>query len=1295
VTSWLARLGRFVLWILVTVMVLMALTVTALRVSLPRLDNYQSEIETWVAQTTGVPFNIGNVKGYWRNTHPSISLQNLEVQNISDKNVTFVVEEVQLQVDLIQSILTLSPQIASLNVNGLYLDISQIKLIDSDPSNEQSQGDSNSTLLSQLDDLFLRQLADFNLQNATVIYQTFQGDVRTLDFDQLKWRNRESRHQLEGNVSLIGSNINSLEIKADFEDNGSLFDITGDFYAQARNISITPWLTKFLEDETGIEGGQVSFNSWFSVDKSQPIDGYIELLPSELTWTEDESHLLLIEKGFFKLFPIKEGHTKKSDAWKVSGHSIMVRTDEVEWPSLDLVFQREQGHWIANISQLDIKSLRPLVHLLPSSSVASDWLNRLQPTGLIEDIRVAHSSDTGSLSYSASLSSGGMKQWELLPEVHELSADIAGTGSIMAANVTLIDDVLPYGDVFQAPLKIKQGDVDIVWQSDEKGWRLWSDKVTAATPDLQVLGEFMLDFPNQGSPFLSFYAEADAFNVGETWRYLPTLALGQDLTDYLSTAIQGGEAKTAQIMWYGELGQFPYRDNNGVFQAKVGLENAQFSFDTRWPSIKDMQLSLLFENESMYMDSRYAKLMDVEAERVSGEIAYLGPGGFVEVMAKATAKGRTVRDYMMATPLVDSVGAALTAIQVNGNVKSEFQLKIPFDSSQEPRAWGYAELSNNFIEIQSPPIQLEKAHGRITFDNDVIKASGLSANLLSQPIAIDFKGESLGSNYAVDIDLLGDWDLPPLAPYVGDKWINRVQGHAPWSMDVDLQLNDVGFTYQVDSTASLEFVSSQYPEPLSKALGEKKQVQLQASGNQQTISGRIQMPGVKYQAEIDITGDKPVLFATNLLVGAGGFKVSPVVGHNLVIRNKSFNLDDWLEFSAEKVTAKTESKLSAMKTPEIPAPQKIAIKTDVLTFASLDWNQVDFSARKKDLSWVVKVDSAEVKGQAHYLEPYDLTVGLDRLQIFIPELDNEHQDTPVFKADVQRPLVTSFDREFHRLMPNLTLNIKDFWLQGYKVGKVNIDLQRTGNKLNWRNIEFTSGNSKIKANGWWALDGDKSQSDFSMFLKGKNNTELMDRFGISAGIQKAPFEVTSKLQWQGAPWSMQVDTLQGELKAEFGKGIISDVSGAAKLLGMFSLDSIIRRMQLDFSDIFDKGLAFDSITGSGNIKQGVFVTNNIEMDAIAGDMIIKGMADLEKRTVDAEVEFTPDLTSGIPVLTAFAVAPATAAVVFAISKVISPVVDVFTKIRYQVQGPLDDPEVKELSRSKGEYKLPDKQLQGK
>ncbi|MEF1185074.1 AsmA-like C-terminal region-containing protein, partial [Vibrio sinaloensis] len=235
-----------------------------------------------------------------------------------------------------------------------------------------------------------------------------------------------------------------------------------------------------------------------------------------------------------------------------------------------------------------------------------------------------------------------------------------------------------------------------------------------------------------------------------------------------------------------------------------------------------------------------------------------------------------------------------------------------------------------------------------------------------------------------------------------------------------------------------------------------------------------------------------------------------------------------------------------------------------------------------------------------------------------------------------------------------------------------------------------SGTNKAEMSGRWTLDDTRSHTQLNIQISGENNSDVMERFGVSSGIQRAPFDISSNVEWDGAPWSMKVESLQGDVNTRLGKGMISDVSGAARLLGLFSLDSIIRKMQLDFTDVFDNGMAFNSITGSGQIKNGVFLTNDIKMDAVAGEMTIRGLANLNSQTVDAEVNFVPDITSGIPVLTAFAVTPQTALYVLAITTVISPVVEVFTQVNYEVKGPLDSPLVKELSRSKGEFALPEK-----
>ncbi len=676
------------MWLLVSLLIVLALAVTALRILLPQMNRFQAEIQHWLNQNSSVQVAIADVQGYWRNTHPSLSLQTLQAHWPDSNDIQLNAASVEIEFDLLQSLWQRQPVVADLTVNGLVLDLRAIDwlALEQNPNPKQSR---QGRVVKQLDDLLLRQLDDFTLKNSAILYRTFAGDLRQLDIEKLRWQNQGLRHFAEGVVSIAGININSLLVSANFIDHGSLRDVSGDFYVSADKVRVLPWLTRYLKDQTGIQKGQVSLNAWATLEHNQPKDGYVEFKPSELVWQNGEqTHELLLESGIVELKPTEKG-------WQVNAHSLRLRSDDELWPLLDVAMDWQPDEWRLNLSQLNIENLLPLAKLIPESQTLNHWLTTLKPKGTLEDVRIAKGATLESLRYSASLIDGGIAQWELLPQVNALQAQIQGSPSKALIKASMVDDVLPYGEVFQAPLNIRQGAVNLVWQQEQYGWSLWSDKVTVATPDLQALGAFRLDFPDDASPFLSFYAEADLFNAGETWRYLPTLALGRELTDYLSTAIQAGQVNTAKLIWYGALDQFPYRMHNGVFQAWVGLKEAKFAFDTAWPPITDLQLDLLFENDAMYLDSRSATLMEVSAERITGRIPELAELGHIEIEAVASAQqGNAIRNYMMATPLVDSVGAALTTIQVKGPVRSEFQLNIPFHSGAEPRAWGFAELSN-------------------------------------------------------------------------------------------------------------------------------------------------------------------------------------------------------------------------------------------------------------------------------------------------------------------------------------------------------------------------------------------------------------------------------------------------------------------------------------------------------------------------------------------------------------------------------------------------------------------------
>lgn len=1274
---------RSLLCLCVTVLALSAIAISAMRVLLPKINHFEPEIVAWVNQATGVQVQFQQIGGYWDNLHPYISLTGVDVTLPEPKPIHFHASNIDVQLDVFKSLLNWRPIVSDLRIDKLALDIRSIDLNQFTASSQGSSTAKQDPFTQQFDQLLLRQINGFSVNHATINYQSLAGANRTLNVDTLRWRNQGHRHRFQGMVSLADVKLNSLHVNADFVDHGSLASVSGQFYVSANNVSVTPWLSKHLQSETGIRKGEVSFKSWLTLKHSKPISTLVKLEPSVLEWQHQKAHQLAIESGVLSLSPQQSG-------WQVSSHSLKMKTDNTAWPDFQVALNWQPKDWLLNISEINISSVTPLINLFAPSTSTLSVLNKLSPAGSLKDVRLSMAGDLPSLRYSAELKNGSIAQWYLLPTAKHLDATIRGSASKAFISAQLTNETLPYGPVFQAPLKIEDGQVNLVWQKQTDGWSLWSNNIDVVTPDLKVLGEFRLDVPETKSPLLSFYSEASLAHADQTWRYLPRLAMGKELSDYLASAIQGGQVSNAKILWYGRLADFPYSNHSGIFQASVPLQQGKFQFEPSWPAITNLQMDMLFQNDAMYMNSRHATLNGMTASLLRGKVAHLSAEGRLQIHARAQGSGPKVRAYMNATPLSDSVGAALNSLQVQGKVSADFHLDIPLNG-QQPHVWGVAKLRNNKVQVQAPPMDLSSVSGDIAFNDDKVSSKKITATWLTQPVSLSFAGRNQKSVYKVGIDVEGDWQAKPLLPYVGRRWIDPLSGRAPWQAKVDLQLKQSGFNFQAEGSADLKQVTSDYPYPLNKAAGLDEQAKVQVSGNQRTISARLAMQKLKYQTEIDLTKSIPILQSNYLLVGKGNFKPSPVSGNVLDVRSDRLDLDSWLTllFSKDKTASKAAS---PSNTIAIPTPERISLDVKDLQLATLDWHDVSLNAKRKSLAWYMKVRSLEAEGEAHYLDPYDLSVSLQRLQVYVPGLDKQLGGKNLFAAAGKqgKTLISEFDRSFHDYVPNITLLIKDFWFQGYRVGKAKLDLQREGDKLAWKDLSLDSGSSQFDSSGYWSLSKNDSHTHMKFVLKGDNNTDLMQRFGITSGIQKAPFNASATLNWKGAPWSMQIDSLDGSLDSKFGKGVISNVSGAARLLGLFSLDSIIRKMQLDFTGVFDKGMAFNSITGSGKVRDGVFVTNDLKMDAVAGEMTIKGLANLNTQLVDAEVNFVPDITSGIPVLTAFAVTPLTALYVFAVTTVLSPVVEVFTQVNYEVKGPLDHPIVTEISRTKGEYQLPEK-----
>jgi uncharacterized protein YhdP len=95
--------------------------------------------------------------------------------------------------------------------------------------------------------------------------------------------------------------------------------------------------------------------------------------------------------------------------------------------------------------------------------------------------------------------------------------------------------------------------------------------------------------------------------------------------------------------------------------------------------------------------------------------------------------------------------------------------------------------------------------------------------------------------------------------------------------------------------------------------------------------------------------------------------------------------------------------------------------------------------------------------------------------------------------------------------------------------------------------------------------------------------------------------------------------------------ILSIEPGFGRILGVLALEQWIKRLQLDFTDVYSEGLTFNSINGHFDIFQGKAGTQDLIVDAIPAKILLKGDTDFVHENVDYLVNVTPKSADAVPI----------------------------------------------------------------
>ncbi|HET8695246.1 MAG TPA: AsmA-like C-terminal region-containing protein, partial [Aquabacterium sp.] len=217
----------------------------------------------------------------------------------------------------------------------------------------------------------------------------------------------------------------------------------------------------------------------------------------------------------------------------------------------------------------------------------------------------------------------------------------------------------------------------------------------------------------------------------------------------------------------------------------------------------------------------------------------------------------------------------------------------------------------------------------------------------------------------------------------------------------------------------------------------------------------------------------------------------------------------------------------------------------------------------------------------------------------------------------------------------------------------------------------------LRSLGLAARSRPRSSFDFTLDLHNLGDT--LTRLGLPKTMRGGKGKVTGQVSWQGSPLHPDTATMTGDLNVLVNEGqFLKADPGIAKLLGVLSLQSLPRRLTLDFRDVFQQGFAFDSIDGQVKIDQGVAETRNLRMRGVQAVVLMEGQADLIKETQNLHVYVVPDVNAVGASLAYAAINPVVGLGTFLAQVLLRKQVAEVGTQEFLITGPWADPQVEKV-----------------
>ena len=996
----------------------------------------------------------------------------------------------------------------------------------------------------------------------------------------------------------------------------------------------------------------------------------------------------------------------------------------------------------AQADKLDLAALAQIVNRLPLDEAVRTRLLAYAPTGQVQKIQASWQGPWQALSsyqvkgtvqqLTLAAQGSATKPVQLLsPGLRGADMDFDFNQSAGKASLQMAGGSLDLPGIFEEPvLALNQLSADVRWQISDTRLAVQVPNLKFSNADAQ--GEAQMnwetaapDKARRGARFpgvLDLQGSLSRANGARVYRYLP-LSLGRSTRDYVRDAVVAGTASDVKFKVKGDLSKLPFLDaRQGEFRISADVQNASYNYVPRaaqapgelpWPALSQFNGELVIDRTQLQLKGVRARLGNstVQISKAEALITDLGRASVVNVTADARGPLTEMLGLVNGSPVGSITAPVLAKVTANALADYKLKLQLPLDNLDKSTVQGSVTLTGNDIQFTPDTPKLTRARGLVNFTESSVTVPavpGLQARMLGGDVRLDGAWDANAASRTgapAQLRISGALSAEGVRQARELGLVARLAQFASGSTNYTAVLGWRRGAPEISVNSNLQGLALNLPAPFNKSAEAVLPLRVENAllrdaapltpGAAQRLRDQItvdlgRVAAVSYVR--DVSGPEPRVLRGSVAVGLLEQEAAPMPdeGVQANINLKVADLDAWSDVfeAAAGVPAKTVASnpraAGAASTASSYLPTRLAVRAQEFTLGGRKLNNVVAGGSRDGQLWRANLDARELSGYLEYRQPSDSGAG--RLYARLARLTIE----PAVASDVEALL-----SEQPASLPALDVVVDDFEWRGKDFGRLEVDAVNRGGAgvaREWRlnKLNLIMPEAVLSASGNWANVNASAlgrsvavprRTALNFKLDIKDSGELLGRFGMKGVVRRGRGKMEGQMAWMGSPFNLDYPSLSGAfvVNIETGQFLKAD-PGIAKLLGVLSLQSLPRRLTLDFKDVFSEGFVFDYLRGDITIDQGIASTNNLQMKGVNAAVLMEGRADIARETQDIKVVVVPELNAGTASLIASVINPAVGLGTFLAQLFLrKPLMEAATE-EFHIDGSWVDPKIAKVER---------------